>query len=193
MRSVLGRTRGLPPARRLLAFAAVVAVADLLVYAVLLAGMALVGDGPVAWTRPIGPVVGAFVGALLGQSLNVWWQRRRAGEGDRAARRTFETAARTGRLPTVGADPAVWAPQLEHRQQVQRRRTVVAMAVLGVLTVSLVALLPVAEASVLQVVVTALGCGQVMRLVWVAGERRRLAGMLERLAARAPVDQPAGR
>jgi hypothetical protein len=67
------------------------------------------------------------------------------------------------------------------------------MAVLGVLTASLVALLPVVEASVLQVVVTALGCGQVMRLVWVAGERRRLAGMLERLAARAPVDQPAGR
>jgi hypothetical protein len=195
VRSVRGRVRHLPPGKRLLALAVVVGVCDLVVYAGLLAGAALVGDGPVDWARPAGPVLGSFLGALIGQALVMWWRRRRAGEADRAARRPFETATRTGRLP-ADVDPAVWRPLLVERLRGRRGRTVrtvVAEAVVAV--VLLVLVLLGTDVPVLSVVLWALIALQVMSLTWAAGERqrRRLAGMLERLAARAPADRSAER
>src|SRR5688572_10727280 len=109
-RSVLGRVRALPPGRRLLAIAVVIGLCDLLLYVPLVLGTSIVG-GPVDWTGPIAPLLGGLVGALLGVSLLLWWRRRRAGEADRAARRPFDTATRTGRLP-ADVDPGVWRPLL---------------------------------------------------------------------------------
>lgn len=195
VRSSLGRVRALPPARRFLAIAAVVGLCDVLLYLPLVALTSLVGDGPVDWAAPVAPLLGGFLGALLAQAVVLWWRRRQAGEAQRAARRPFETATRTGRLP-ADADPVVWTPLLVDRLAGQRRRTVVAVAVLAVLTVAVAVLLVVStDLRPFSLVVVTVAHLQLLSAVWAAGERRRqrLAGMLERLAARAADGRPADR
>jgi hypothetical protein len=150
--------------------------------------------GALDWEQPAAVLAGGFLGALLGASLVRWGRHRRAGEAARARRRTFDTAARTGRLP-ADVDPGVWRPLLAERQLVQRRRTVLALAVEAVVAVLLPILVLVADGSFPAVVVGLVIPLQVMSLTWAAGERRRrrVAGMIERLFVRAGVDQSAER
>jgi len=88
--------------------------------------LALVGDDPVDWLRPLPNLQMAFAGGYVGMRI----QRRRLGGAVRM--REYDRALRTGRLPE-GADRGVWRPLLEREQGRQRQATVAFALVVGVL------------------------------------------------------------
>jgi len=139
-RAALGRLRARSPRQQALLLVAVVAVLDLLTYGLVLVGQAFIGEEPIDWISPLGPVLGSLLGTCIAWSLIGWWRQRRAGEPERERLRPIRTATRTGRLP-ADVDPAVWAPLLAREQRAHRRRMVVVAAVQAALSIVLLTLI----------------------------------------------------
>ena len=137
LRGLPARVGALPRRRRRLVVSVVVAGYAAAFYAVMLVVQRLVGDEPVDWLQPLGPIVGTAVGTALG----TWFVRRRFGGGERVAQ--LQAALRSRRLPD-DADPSVWRPLLLAQRRTQRRilvgtqvlLVVVGLAVLVVLDAS---------------------------------------------------------
>jgi membrane protein DedA with SNARE-associated domain len=192
--SARARIRQPAPGRRYLVLAVLVGGWSLLLYAGALAALALIGDGPVDPVQPVGPVLGGCTGALLAPALARWGRRRRARAPERARLRPIRTATRTGRLPRE-VDPALWAPVLVRERLTHRRRMVVVLVVEAVVALAVLGVLLVrTDTSVGVALLWTAMAGQVMSLVWSAGQRhqRRIAGLLERLSGAATVGGPAG-
>jgi uncharacterized membrane protein YfcA len=102
--------------------AAVVGYAAVL-YGVVLAVQQVVGDDPVDWLQPLGPVVGSLVGTPLG----LWLVARRLGGMERVTQ--LQAALRSRRLPD-DADPSVWRPLLLGQRRLQQRIVVVTQVLL---------------------------------------------------------------
>jgi hypothetical protein len=113
LRGLPGRVGALPTRRRRLVLLALVAGYVAVFYAVLVLVQRLIGDDPVDWWQPLGPIVGS----LVGTSLVTWWQRRQLGGRERVDQ--LQAALRSRRLPE-DADPAVWRPLLEGQRRTQQ-------------------------------------------------------------------------
>jgi hypothetical protein len=175
LRGLPAQVGALPTGRRRLVLLASAIGYVAVFYGALLLLQRLIGDDPVDWLQPLGPLVGSVAGTVL----VTWWQRRQLGGSARVSQ--FQAALRSRRLPD-DADPVVWQQLLAGQRRTQQRAVVTAQVLLGVVGL---AVLLLADAStgfllggLVVVVLTVLLTGW-----WGRRVRRRLDQLIDGLPA----------